>query len=101
MRIDIYHHSVPNDTEKLLLLILKNTKSIMKQNEQVLAFVDRLNAATNEIASDLQALRDAEKDNLAPETLTSLDAITARLEAMGQDPADPIPDEPVDPNAPV
>ena len=64
-------------------------------------FATRLNAATDEIAADLQALRDqlqAVRDEIpaaqqaaVDEALAKLDAPIARLEALGQDPADPVP----------
>ena len=77
-------------------------------------FATRLNTATDEIASDLQALRDAlqaVRDEIpaaqqaaVDSALAQLDAPIARLEALGQDPANPIPGDgggeqpaPVDP----
>jgi predicted nucleic acid-binding Zn-ribbon protein len=67
-------------------------------------FASRLDTATNEIASDLQALRDqlqAVRDEIpaaqqaaVDSALAQLDAPIARLEALGQDPADPVPAEP-------
>lgn len=64
-------------------------------------FAARLNTATDEIASDLQSLRDqlqAVRDEIpaaqqaaVDSALAQLDAPIARLEALGQDPADPVP----------
>lgn len=69
--------------------------------------VARLDAATNEIAADLQAARDAAitavagKDQAVQEAvaaaLAPIDAGVARLEALGQDPADPVPTDPATP----
>lgn len=76
----------------------------------------RIDAATNEVASDLKAVRDelaavaaaAEVDKQAAvdAALAKLDAPIARLEALGADPADPVPapepaDEPADEPAPT
>lgn len=75
--------------------------------------VARLDAATTEIADDLTALRDrltaavADKDAAVQaavtEALAGFDAPIARLEALGQDPADPVPApaEPAEPDAPA
>ena len=64
-------------------------------------FAARLDTATSEIASDLQALRDqlqAVRDEIpaaqqaaVDAALAQLDAPIARLEALGQDPQDPVP----------
>jgi predicted nucleic acid-binding Zn-ribbon protein len=66
-------------------------------------FATRLNTATDEIASDLQALRDqlqsvrdeipAAQQAAVDAALTKLDAPIARLEALGQDPQNPVPDD--------
>lgn len=65
-------------------------------------FATRLNTATDEIASDLQALRaqlqtvrdeiPAAQQVAVDEALAKLNAPIARLEALGQDPANPVPD---------
>lgn len=67
---------------------------LMAVSAQIQAFSDRVNTATNEIAADLQALRDkiAAGTALSAEDTALLDAAAARLEAMGQDPENPVPD---------
>jgi hypothetical protein len=58
--------------------------------------VARLAAATDELANDLSSLRGriADQDSaLAAE----LDPIVSRLESLGQDPKDPVPDAPSGP----
>jgi predicted nucleic acid-binding Zn-ribbon protein len=65
-------------------------------------FATRLNTATDEIARDLQALRDqlqtvrdeipAAQQAAVDAALAQLDAPIARLEALGQDPQNPVPD---------
>jgi uncharacterized coiled-coil protein SlyX len=52
--------------------------------------VTRLGTATDEIASDLADLRD-QVANLDPAIAAKFEPLVARLEAMGQDPADPVP----------
>lgn len=61
----------------------------------------RLDAATNELASDLQGVRDelaAVRDGASEQVQAAVDSALAvlepgiaRLEALGQDPADPVP----------
>jgi predicted nucleic acid-binding Zn-ribbon protein len=76
----------------------------LKENLMATAeeFAQRLDVATNEIAADLQSLRDqlqAVRDQIpaaqqaAVDTaLAQLDAPIARLEALGQDPQNPVPE---------
>lgn len=67
------------------------------------AALSKIDAATTDIASDLQALRDQiAGGGLSPEVedavLAKLDAAAARLEGIAADPADPVP--PVEEPAP-
>lgn len=82
---------VKNDDTALVLAELKALKeAVLTQSEKIAELTTRLDAATNEIASDLQALR----DKLASVTdvdLAPLDASISRLEALGRDPENPIP----------
>jgi hypothetical protein len=68
-------------------------RQIMAVSAQIQAFSDRVNTATNEIAADLKALRDkiAAGTALTPEDVAVLDGLASRLEAMGADPSDPVP----------
>jgi hypothetical protein len=62
----------------------------------------RIDAATNEVASDLQAARDAlqslrdsvetDKQAAVDQALGSLDTSISRLEELGRDPQNPVPD---------
>lgn len=63
----------------------------MAVSAQIQAFSDRVNAATNEIAADLKALRDkiAAGTPLSPEDAAVLDGLATRLEAIGVDPENP------------
>jgi hypothetical protein len=79
--------------------VMSQTDQITMMGEHVMARVDelrtRLAAATDEIARDLEDLRGrlAQQDEaLAAE----LESMVARLEAMGQDPQNPVPDAPAD-----
>lgn len=65
----------------------------MAKQDEFNALLVRIDAATTEIAKDLQELRDKEKDNISPESLTTLDSKIAILEEMGKDPENPIPEE--------
>lgn len=67
----------------------------------VTEIVTRLDTATNEVAADLATIKDqltaaladvdAAKRAAVDEALAMLDAPIARLEALGADPADPVP----------
>lgn len=65
----------------------------MAVSPQIQAFADRLDAASNEIAKDLKDLRDkiAAGTPLTPEDNALLESNIARLEALGTDPANPVP----------
>lgn len=86
--------------------VLDQTEHITQLGVRVTATDDlaaRLNTATNELASDLAALRD-EVAALDGDIAAKFEPLVSRLEAMGADPADPVPapePAPVDPNAPV
>lgn len=64
---------------------------MMNQNDQILAFSQRLDTASTAIAAELTALRAKIVGTVDPATLTALDANIARLEALGVDPANPVP----------
>jgi hypothetical protein len=85
---------------RLQLLYLDLKGHVMATADELVA---RLDAATNEISEDLQEVRDDLAAALAgvehakraavDEALAKLDGPIARLEAMGADPADPVPGE--------
>jgi hypothetical protein len=85
--------AVQKSLDALTRLVRRNH---MAESAQITAFRLRVEAATNELASDLKALRDkiAAGTPLTPEDMASLDGIATQLEAMGVDPADPIPGSP-------
>lgn len=77
VRFDIHvHHHGLDELRELLMAV----------SAQIQAFSDRVNAATNEIAADLKALRDRIASGLSAEDAALLDGLAAKLEAMGQDP---------------
>lgn len=83
--------------------VLDQTEHITMLGVRVTATDDlaaRLNAATNELASDLQALRD-EVAGLDAGVAAKFEPLVSRLEAMGADPADPVPDVPPLPEPPA
>jgi hypothetical protein len=57
--------------------------------------VARFGAATDEIAADLQALRDEIAGDDAA-VAAKFEPLVSRLEALGQDPANPVPEAPAD-----
>jgi hypothetical protein len=69
----------------------------MATEQDVLALVTRLDAATNAVAATLQSLRDQIADGgLTKEqeaaAVASLDGAIARLEALGANPENPVPE---------
>lgn len=91
--------------ESLWSYVLDQTEHITRIGEITMARMDdlaaRLNEATNELASDLQALRD-QVAQLDEGLAAQFEPMVARLEAMGADPADPVPapEPPVNPGVP-
>lgn len=80
--------------ESLWSYVLDQTEHITMLGARVTATDDlanRLNLATNELAADLQALRD-EVAGLDAGVAAKFEPLVARLEAMGTDPANPVPD---------
>jgi len=104
-RLDVHFYFHPNEssdrvTEKLdqihhaVARLATQEKADTKMvSAQIQAFSDRVNSATNEIASDLKALRDkvAAGQPLSPEDVALLDSAASRLEVMGVDPENPVP----------
>lgn len=87
------------DVRSLWSYVLDQTDHITRIGEITMARVDelraRLAAATDELARDLEDLRGrlAQQDEALA---TELEPMVARLEAMGKDPQNPVPDAPVD-----
>ena len=70
----------------------KKLKKIMSKQDQINASLQQLDEATNEIASDLEGLRNQVKEGtVSDESLATLDRSVQRLRALGADEANPIP----------
>ncbi len=98
MTIKILHIFEKSDTfEKLVEqnnFIISKLNLIMGQNDKVMAAIKELDAATTEVANDLQALRDqVASGNVSDESLAALDESIARLKVLGADPENPVPAE--------
>lgn len=82
--------------------VLSQTEHITEIGENTMARVDevvaRLGAATDEIARDLDALRQ-EVAGLDESVAAKFEPLVSRLEQMGQDPQNPVPDAPADGDA--
>lgn len=80
--------------EKLDRIERKQDEAMSKYTE-ISELLSAMDAATNEIASDIDALREQVAGGLTPEQATDvtakLDAMKSRLVALGQDPEDPVP----------
>lgn len=92
MRFDIHIHQDETEVLRLLNHIIQNQNKIMAKQDQMNELLTRLNAATNELAADLQKLRDENADKISQESLDTLDAAIKALEVMGQDAENPIPE---------
>jgi len=100
-RLDVHVYaessSVGEKLDRILSLLgvlqTQQQEHHMAVSAQIQAFSERVNLATNELAADLQALRDkiAAGTALTPEDVAVLDGIATQLEAMGKDPENPIP----------
>lgn len=77
----------------LLIYIIIQLHKIMAKQDEFNALMVRLDAATTEIAKDLTALREEIKDTISSESLTTLDANISKLEELGKDPQNPVPEE--------
>lgn len=62
--------------------ILDNQETIMSQNDDVLVYAARIDAATNELAADIKALLERET-GLTDESKATLERVTSRLEVLG------------------
>lgn len=85
------HHRLES---RLVVIGLQLTQlgGLMGKTEDKLVEISaQLDAATNELASDLAALRAEIADKVSPETLAKLDANVARLVELGKDPTNPVP----------
>lgn len=80
------------------IVILNNKyNTLMAKQEQFDAMLQRLDAATTEIADDLKALREEIADSISDESLAKLDANIAKLETMGSEDDVEEPEEPQEP----
>ena len=87
MTINIHnHHHITADGVVLerLNLIISKLELIMTRQERIEAAIANLNAGTNEIAADLQKLKDEiAAGNVTEETLQLLDDNIAVLQQLG------------------
>lgn len=81
----IYRQPTANDEiNKRLDLIIFNTEQIMTKEERLAQAVADLNAGTNEIAADLQRLKDEiAAGTISEESLAALETNIAVLTALG------------------
>lgn len=64
----------------------------MTRQERLESAIARLDAATNDIANDLRVLKAELGDTVSEESLNLLDANIAKLEALGADTENPVPE---------
>lgn len=109
IQIDVHHHIHSAVADAKLDEIITRLKAIQAQGVSIMSkatdiqqLVTEIDTATNEVASDLQRLRDQIAGGLtaaeAEGVVTQLDALKNRLTVLGQDPENPVPPEnPVSP----
>jgi hypothetical protein len=80
--------------QRLTVVELGGAQMATKQ-EQLEAAMVRLDAVTNDIAAELTELRNKIADgSITDAAIAQLDTAIARLQALGADPADPVPEAP-------
>jgi septal ring factor EnvC (AmiA/AmiB activator) len=107
MEIHIHVHHHQHGDEKLFTEIKSiNSKieTIMATIEQFESALSRIDAATTKTAQELQALKDQIAGaglpaELESEVLAKLEAAATKLEGIGGNVENPVPDETTDPNA--
>jgi RecA-family ATPase len=75
--------------------VLRQGAQIMSKASEIQAILDQIDTATNEVASDIQKLRDDLAGGVTAEEATGiqtrLTVLSDRLTAMGKDPENPAP----------
>ncbi len=108
MEIHIHlHHHYDDKLFTEIKSINDKTRKIMATVEQFEAALSRIDTATTNIASELQSLKDQIANQGLPSdveanVLARLDAAATKLEGIGGNVENPVPDEPgtgTDPNA--
>lgn len=76
--------------ERKLTKLIRETKAMTQATTELIAKFD---AATNKIAARIQKLTDAvaASGTLTPEDKVAFEKVVADLEALGADPANPVP----------
>jgi hypothetical protein len=98
-RIDVYHHIDPLDSDRAnrkLEEILAQVKSlgvlIMSVADQVKKLAADFDAETNAVAARIDAiLAKLAEGTVDPADVAALEAVSARLKTLGEDPSNPIP----------
>jgi hypothetical protein len=97
--VHVHVHVIPDAAhdrmtalEDRLTLLEAQGAALMARQQDVDRIITDLNAATNEIAADLERLRgDVVANTVTDASIATLDGIVARLQALGQDPENPVP----------
>lgn len=103
MKIEIthnhYHHNDPKVIDYLQIINSKLNK-IMTKEEQVLATLQGINEATNDIAADITALKDQiAAGTVTDETIAGLEAAAERLKGIAAETPNPPAEETPAPEA--
>ena len=71
--------------QRLLMLVLERLEALMALNEEVLAFAERIDAATNNIADDIKAILANPTTALSTEDREKLEGSVAALETLASE----------------
>lgn len=103
MKIEIVHkhyHEYDHRVVDLLQLVISKLNKIMTKEEQVLATLQGINEATNDIAADITALKDQiAAGTVTDETIAGLEAAAERLKGIAAETPNPPAEETPAPEA--
>lgn len=97
--VHVHVHVIPDAAhdrmtalEDRLALLEAQGAALMARQQDVDRIITDLNAATNEIAADLERLRgEITAGAVSEESVALLDNLVVRLQGLGQDPENPVP----------
>ena len=72
----------------MAIVLFNQQQIIMDENQALLDYAGRIDAATNNIATQLTELRAEVSNHASPETLQRLDQTIGALEALGKNPTE-------------
>jgi hypothetical protein len=98
-RLDVYHHIDPLDSERanrkledIFAQLKQLGVKIMSVSDQIKKLAADFDAETNAVAARIDAiLAKLAEGTVDPADVAALEAVSARLKTLGEDPSNPIP----------